>query len=61
MQEIDDRIEAHNREVYGGQMPLQNKEVMRAMLKKEDAFWEWEGRDYVYGHDEGHPPMGAKW
>ena len=61
METVEQRIEAHNQSVYGGKMPLQNKEVMRSMLEKEDKFWEWEARDYVYGQDEGHPPMGAEW
>jgi hypothetical protein len=36
-------------------MPLDahNKTVLRSMLSKEYDYWEREGRDYVYGEDEG--------
>jgi hypothetical protein len=36
-------------------MPLDahNKNVLRSVLGKEYDFWEREGRDYVYGVDEG--------
>lgn len=30
-----------------------NKSVLRAILSKEYDFWLREGRDYVYGVDEG--------
>jgi hypothetical protein len=30
-----------------------NKNTLRSMLSKEYDFWEREGRDYVYGQDEG--------
>jgi hypothetical protein len=30
-----------------------NKTVLRSMLEREYNFWEREGRDYVYGQDEG--------
>lgn len=36
-------------------MPLdaQNKSTLRSVLGKEFDYWEREGRDYVYGSDEG--------
>jgi len=59
--DIEARVEEYNREVYDGNMPLQNKEVLRKLLVAEDRFWTWEARDYVYGQDEGEPPTGAQW
>jgi hypothetical protein len=31
------------------------------MKRREHDEWEREAEDYVYGHDEGEPPMGAQW
>lgn len=58
---IEERIKDYNQRIYQGTMTAHQKEVLRDVWEKEDTFWELEGRDYVYGHDEGHPPMGAKW
>lgn len=57
---IEQEIEKHAQDTPGG-LDARQKRILRGMLEKEEAFWEREQRDYVYGHDEGEPPMGEKW
>lgn len=59
--DIEARVEEYNQRVYGGTMSASQKQVLRDMLEREDAYWEREARDYVYGFDEGEPPKGARW
>ena len=49
----EERIAEVEKNVYGGEMPAHNKEVMRAILNKEDRFWE---REAV--REDSHSPVG---
>jgi hypothetical protein len=54
------KVAEYEREHYGGSMPAHNKSVLRAQLRREYEFNEWEARDYS-SSDAGEPPKGANW
>lgn len=39
-----------------GEMPTHNKQVLRAMLKREAIFWKWKDQDHINGYDDGEVP-----
>jgi hypothetical protein len=58
---IERKIVEYEQKHYGGGMPSRNKNILRAQLKKEYEFNEWEARDFVPGGDDGEAPKGARW
>lgn len=54
----EERIAEVEKNVYGGSMPAYNKAALRAILEKEDRFWEREAKDFVPGRDDGEPNKG---
>lgn len=56
---IEQEIARVEREVYEGNMPAHNKQVLREKLKKEDKFWERFERDHRNGYDDGEPQTTA--
>lgn len=57
---VERNVAEYERDVYEGAMPVENKSVLRAQLRKEYRFNEWEARDYLPA-DNGEPPKGANW
>lgn len=43
--DVEERVVRYEQQL-GQSLPLHNKEVLREMIKKEDAFWErWDARE----------------
>lgn len=51
--DIERKIVQVEFEVYNGDMPSSNKQLLRRKLERETREAIWEARDYTWGQDEG--------